>query len=91
MYVQQQIQRPVQENLKSHPLPMKAGNASAAFPASLLSASASLSNHFFKVPLSFGEPPVPPVPPKTPVTARTIVEIVMDRAVSIENMVILAL
>ena len=41
-------------------LPTIAGNASAAFPASLLSASANLSNHFFKVPLSFdGEPPAP--------------------------------
>ena len=49
-------------------LPMIAGNASTAFPVSLLSASASLSNHFFKAPLSFGgEPPVPPPPPKTPV------------------------
>ena len=49
-------------------LPTMAGNASTAFPASLLSASASLSNHFFRVPLSFdGEPPAPPPLPKTPV------------------------
>ena len=42
-------------------LPTMEGNASTAFPASLLSVSASLSNHFFKAPLSFGrEPPAPP-------------------------------
>ena len=36
-----------------------AGNASTAFPASILSVFASLFNHFFKTPLSFGgEPPV---------------------------------
>ena len=71
-------------------LPTIAGNASAAFPASLLSASASLSNHFFEVLLSFdGVPPAPlPPPQKIPVMARTIVEIVMDRAVSIAAMVI---
>ena len=70
-------------------LPTKAGIASTAFPASLLSASANLSNHFFKTPLSFGgEPPVPLSPPKTPVMARTIIEIVIERAVSIENIVI---
>ena len=46
-------------------LPMMAGNTSAAFPASLLSASANLSNHFFKTPSSFdGEPPAPPPPQK---------------------------
>ena len=70
-------------------LPMIAGNASAAFPASLLSASASLSNHFFRVPLSFDggltAPPLPP--PKPPSMARTIVEIVMDWAVRIEAIV----
>ena len=62
------------------------GNASTAFPASLLSASAYLSNHFFKVPSSFGEEPhAPPPPPKATVIARTIVEIVIERAVSIRN------
>ena len=59
--------------LKAAPttLPMIAGNSSAAFPARLLSASASLSNHPF---LSFGEqPPVPPPPPpKAPSMARTM-------------------
>ena len=59
-----------------------------AFPASFLSASAYLSNHFFNAPSSFGEEPhAPPPPPKTPVIARAIVEIVMERAVSIRNMV----
>ena len=69
-------------------LPTIADNASTAFAASLLSAFASLSNHFFKIPSSFHrEPPVPPSPPKTPVIARKVVEIVIERAVSIENMV----
>ena len=70
-------------------LPKIAGNASTAFHASLLRASASLSNHFVRVPLSFdGEPPVPPPPPKMRVVARAIVETVIQRAVSIENIVI---
>ena len=34
-------------------LPTMAGNVSTAFTASLLSAFANLSHHFFKVPLSF--------------------------------------
>ena len=69
---------------------MIAGNALAAFPSSLLSTSASLSNYFFRVPLSFdGRPPTPLLPPpKTPVMARIVVAIVIDRAVSIENIVI---
>ena len=68
-----------------------AGNASTAFPASLLTAFASLSNHFFKIPSAFGgEPPAPPPPPeKTPVMPSTIVQIVIEKAVSIENIVIL--
>ena len=72
-------------------LPTIAGNASAAFPAIFLRATASPSNHFFKVPLYFyGGPPAPPLPPpKAHVMARTIVEMVIERAVSIENMVIL--
>ena len=58
------------------------------FPASLLSAFVSLSNHFFNIPSSFGgEPPVPPPPQKTPVIARAIVEMVIERAVSNENIV----
>ena len=69
-------------------LPTIAGNASMAFPASLLTAFASLSNHFFKIPSSFGgEPPALPPLPKTPVIERTIVEIVIENAVSIENIV----
>ena len=87
MYAQLQIQRTFQGNLKWHQqLPTIAGNTSAAFLTSLLKASASLSNHFFKVPLSFdGGPPAPSLPPpKTTVMARTIVEMVIERAVSIE-------
>ena len=69
-------------------LPTIAGNASTPFPASLLSAFASLSNHFFKSPLSFGgEPHVSPPPPDIPVMASTIVEIVIEKAVSTENIV----
>ena len=69
-------------------LPTIVGNASAAFPASLLSASAGLSNHIFKVPSSFyGGPPALP-PPKAPSMERTIVAMVMHKAVNIENMVI---
>ena len=65
-----------------------AGNASTVFPASLLSPFASLSNHFLKTPLLFrGEPTASLPPPKTPVIERTIVEIVIERAVIIENMV----
>ena len=71
-------------------LPTTADNASTASLARLLSASANLSNHFFKISLSFGaeasEPPSPP--PKAAVIASTIVKIVMERAVSIDIMVI---
>ena len=70
-------------------LPTIAGNASTLFRASLLSASANLSNDLFQKTPSLGVEPVPlPTPPKTPAMARTIVEIVIERAVSIENMVI---
>ena len=66
-----------------------AGSASTAFPPSLLSVSANLSNYFFKVSLSFdGGPPVPLPPSKTPVMARKIVEILIERAVSFESIVI---
>ena len=69
-------------------LPTIAGNASTAFPAGLFRASASLFNHLFKTPLSFdGEPPAPPPSPKTPVIASTMVQIVIERAVSTEKMV----
>ena len=71
-------------------LPTMAGSASVAFPASLLSAFAKLSNHFFKVHLSFDGGSLAPLlpPPKTPVMAMTIAEMVMDRAVSIAAMII---
>ena len=74
--------------LKAAPtiLPMILGSAVAAFPTSLLSTSASLSNHSFRVPLPFdGGHPAPPLTP-LPVMTRTIVAIVIDRAVRIENM-----
>ena len=59
------------------------------FLQSLLSASANLTNHFLKIPSSFGgEPPVPPVPhPKAPVMTSAIVEIVIEKTVSIGNIV----
>ena len=64
-----------------------AGNASIAFLASLLIVSASLFNDLFKTTSFFdGEPPPPP-PPKTTERASTIVEIVVERAVSTETMV----
>ena len=77
MYVQQQIHWRSQGNLKIAPTTL-AGNASTAFPGSLLSASASPCNHFLKAPSFGGEPTAPhPVPPERPVMARTIVEIVI--------------
>ena len=70
-------------------LPTIAGNGWIAFPANPLSASGSLSNHFFKTLSSFdGEPPAPPPPPKTHVIARTNVQIVIESAVRIGNMVV---
>ena len=72
--------------------PTIAGNDSTAFQASLLRGFGSLFNKFFKVPLSFGEDDPeaaePPPPPKTSVIANTIVEMVMERAVSIDSIVI---
>ena len=60
-----------------------AGNASTAFPANLLSASANLSNH----PSSFdGQHPLLPSP-KTSSMARATVAMVIERAVNIEAMV----
>ena len=62
---------------------MIAGNASAVFPASIF-------KHFFRVPLPFdGVPPVPPLPPpKALVMTRTIVAMVTEKGVNIENIVI---
>ena len=93
MYVQRLIQRPFQENVRRlvpTTLTIIPGSASAAFPASLLSASASLSNHFFRVPLPFGGERLAPLlpPPKTPSMARTIVAMVIERAVRIEIIVV---
>ena len=65
------------------------GNASTAFPASLFSASANLFNYFFKTPSSFdGELPLSSTPSKAPVIASTVVKIVTEWVVRIENMVI---
>ena len=65
-------------------LPTIAGNASTAFPTSLLSAFANLSNY----PSSFdGDPHVHLPPPKAPVIARAIAEMVIEKVVRIENMV----
>ena len=69
-------------------LPTIAGNASTAFPASLLSASANLYNYFFKAPSSCGGEAEPLPSPPTPVMARTIVEIVIEMEARIQNMVI---
>ena len=69
-------------------LPTIAGNASIAFSAILLSASASLSSHFFKAPLSFGgETPVP-LPPANACNSKYNCWIVIVMTVNIENMVI---
>ena len=66
-------------------LPTIAGNASAAFSASSLSASASLSHYFFKASLFFaGGPPPSPPPPKSPMAESTIVVIPVTIAVSVE-------
>ena len=65
------------------------GNALTAFLACHLIASASLFNHLLKTPSFFdGEPPPPPLPPpKATEIASTIVEIVIERAVSTETLV----
>ena len=93
MYVQQHVQQhptTLPRKLKMAPatLLIIADNTSTAFLASLLSASASLSKHFSKTPSSFdGVPPAKLSAPKASVTARTVVKIVIERAVRIENMV----
>ena len=70
-------------------LPTIAGNASTAFLESLLIASSNLSNHFFRAPLTFdGVPSVLHSPVKTRVIARTVIEMVIQKAIRIENMVI---
>ena len=83
MYVQQQIQRPYLKPERAlTTLPTIAGNTSTAFPASLLSTSASLPNHLFSSPSS-------PLPrPKAPAVASTIAEMVIEREVSIEKIFI---
>ena len=90
MHVQPQTQRPYLKNFNN-----TSHNSRQCFndlSCKSLSVSASLCNNFFKAPsLSFdGEtgPPAPLPPPKLPVMARAIVKIVIEKAVSIENMVI---
>ena len=77
--------------MTSTTLSMIVRNVSTAFPASLLSASPSLFNQLFKNSSSFREEPPPPPPPKAPVLVSTIVEIVIERAVSIEKIVIVSI
>ena len=66
-------------------LSMIAANSSTAFPASLLSVSANLSNHLFKAPLSFAEEisSSPSPAPKSPMAESTIVVIPVTIAVSV--------
>ena len=65
-----------------------AGNDLTAFPTSILSASANLSNYFFKTPSSLdGEPLAHPPPPETPAMASKNVEKVIEMAVCLEDMV----
>ena len=66
-----------------------AGNDLTAFPTGILSASANLSNYFFKTPSSLdGEPLAHPPPPETPAMASKNVEKVIEMAVCLEDMVI---
>ena len=89
MYVQQQIQQPCLKTYDStnstfHDIRQCFNNLSST------SFETSLFNHFFKVPSSFGgeAAPPPPPPPKASVTASKIVEIVIERAVSTDIIVI---
>ena len=71
-------------------LPTIASNASTAFPTSLLSALLACLTIFSRFPYLLMENLLPPPPPpKTSVMAKTIVEMVIERAISIEDMVIL--
>ena len=87
MYIQQQIQQSFQENLKSHQQHFPRWQAMPRQPflrAFQVHPPAYLTIFSF----FHGGPPAPLLPPpKTPVMARTIIEIVMDRAVSIAAIV----
>ena len=76
--------------LKISPItfPSMTRNASAAFPTSPFWKSACLINQFFKVPSPFGELKAVGIHPKTSVTATIILEIVIERAVSIDAILI---
>ena len=92
MYAQQKIQQPLQGNLKLHQQHFLQQQAMVqrSFLQVFWVHFANLCSHSFNVPWSFGgEPPASlSVPPKTSVIARTAVEIVIEKAVNIENMVI---
>ena len=72
-------------------LPTTTGNTSTALPASFLRASASLLHYFFQSLSSFGredpEAAGRPSPPRTPVIASTLVEKVIERAVTTDTIV----
>ena len=71
-------------------LPIMARNTSAAFPASLLSVSANLPDHFFRPSLSFGGGlPTPSPSPKSHMIESTIFAIPAKRAESVEIIVII--
>ena len=69
------------------------GNASTASPASHLRASATLFNHFVKIPSSFCDSLTagPPPTPKAPAIGSAIVEMVTERQVSIDIIVIIVI
>ena len=73
-------------------LPAIASNTATSFPASLLKASAGLFSYFFRDHSSFGEDELEvsgrPPPPKIPLIASEIVEMVRERAASIDIIVI---
>ena len=95
MYVQQQIQRSCLKNLKRHQqhFPRKQAMLQQPFLQAFSLTKPNLYNHFFK-PLCLlmqdllpPPPPLPSPPPKTPAITSRIVEIVIERVVSIKNMV----
>ena len=91
MYVQQRIQRPFQGNLCQQHFPkwqaMLQWPFLQTFWVHLLTYLTIVSRSLLLLVENL-LPPLPPTLPKTPVIARTVVEIVIERAVSIENMAI---
>ena len=92
MYVQQRIQRPFQGNLRQQHFPkwqaMLQWPFLQTFWVHLLTYLTTVSRSLLLLVENLLSLPPPPTLPKTPVIARTIVEIVIERAVSIENMAI---